>query len=101
MAVGGHLSTDIAGTIGQPVFRHGLLNPVITYWNQAATSLYGWTREEAMGQVVHELLRTHFPEPQASIERQVIATGAWNGRLVHWSKSGARISVAAFWTAQA
>jgi len=95
------MNTDIAGVIGQPVFRRGLLNPVITYWNQAATSLYGWTREEAMGKVAHELLSTHFPEPQAAIEAQVIATGAWNGRLVHRSKSGARISVAAFWTAQA
>ena len=95
------MNTDIAGVIGQPVFRRGILNPVITYWNQAATSLYGWTREEAMGQVAHELLSTHFPEPQLAIERQVIATGSWNGRLVHRSKAGARISVAAFWTAQA
>ena len=95
------MNTDIAGIIGQPVFRRGILNPVITYWNQAATSLYGWSADEAMGQVAHELLGTHFPEPQVAIERQVVATGAWNGRLVHRSKSGARISVAAFWTAQA
>ena len=95
------MNTDIAAVIGQPIFRRGILNPVITYWNPAAASVYGWTATEAIGQVAHELLGTQFPEPMETIIKQVIATGSWNGRLVHRAKNGAKLSMAAFWTAQA
>src|SRR6202142_4571381 len=32
------------------------MNDVITYWNQGARELYGWTREEAIGKHTHQLL---------------------------------------------
>ena len=92
--------SDIAAVIGQPVLRRGIVNAVITYWNPAAAWLYGWSEAEALGKVAHELLATRFPVPLEEIDRQVAATGAWNGRLVHLAKDGTRISVAAFWTAQ-
>ncbi len=93
--------SDIAAVIGQPVLRRGIVNAVITYWNPAAAWLYGWTEAEALGNVAHELLATRFPVPLTEIDQQVAATGAWNGRLIHRTKDGAKVSVAAFWTAQA
>jgi PAS domain-containing protein len=36
-------------------------NEVITYWNQAAETLYGWKKEEAIGKLVDELLSSVFP----------------------------------------
>ena len=36
---------------------------VITYWNRAATELYGWRREQAVGRKAAELLQTEFPVP--------------------------------------
>jgi PAS domain-containing protein len=29
------------------------MHDVITYWNRGAEDLYGWTRDEAVGQVTH------------------------------------------------
>src|SRR6202161_524767 len=33
----------------------------VTYWNKGAMELYGFTCEEALGRVAHELLQTQFP----------------------------------------
>ncbi|HZP18502.1 MAG TPA: ATP-binding protein, partial [Terriglobales bacterium] len=35
----------------------------ILYWNAGAEQVYGWTRKEALGKNLHELLQTQFPEP--------------------------------------
>ena len=34
------------------------MTDVITYWNHGAQEQYGWTSEEALGQVSHEIIRT-------------------------------------------
>jgi PAS domain S-box-containing protein len=45
---------------------------IITFWNRRAEVLYGWRKEEAVGRVSHDLLRTQFPQP---IGRDRIRTG--------------------------
>jgi PAS domain S-box-containing protein len=69
----------------------------ITYWNKGAWELYGYTREEALGHVPHELLRTEFPEPLEKIREQLDRDDRWTGELVHIKKDGTQIVVATRW----
>jgi PAS domain S-box-containing protein len=69
------------------------LGGVIRYWNRAAEELYGWTHDEALGQVSHKLLKTIHPEPWSQIEELLLRDGHWSGELVHQTPDGRRIVV--------
>lgn len=69
----------------------------IQYWNRGAEKLYGWSREEALGQVTHELLRTQFPEPFSEIVERTRKERSWQGELVHTRKDGTQITVLSRW----
>ncbi len=62
----------------------------ISYWNQGAEALYGWTKGQALGRPAHELLATRFPEPLPAIEKQVLDQGHWEGELVHTTREPRR-----------
>jgi PAS domain S-box-containing protein len=74
------------------------LNDVITYWNRAAEQLYGWTREEAVGRVSRELMRTSFPIPLEAITAELLRTGRWEGELLHTLRDGRQVVLASRWS---
>jgi len=76
------------------------LHDVITYWNRGAELLYGWPREEAIGKVPHELIRTVFPMPLAEIKAALLAADRWEGELVHTKRDGTKLVVASRWSLQ-
>ena len=65
----------------------------ITFWNESAEQVYGWSKREALGSSVHSLLKTMFPAPQAEIETLLMRDGSWTGELVHTDRSGSLIYV--------
>jgi PAS domain S-box-containing protein len=73
------------------------LDSTITFWCAGSEQLYGWKKEEAVGQSSHALLQTRFPKPLAEIEQELLEKGSWEGELSHATKSGSRLQVAAHW----
>jgi PAS domain S-box-containing protein len=59
--------------------------------------MYGWTKDKALGKVTHVLLKTEFPGPLEQVERKLKATGAWEGELLHTTRTGKRIIVVSRW----
>ena len=72
----------------------------IIYWNRAAEVMFGFTREEAVGRLGHELLQTRFPEPLEQILDRLRSGRQWQGELQHTRSNGTPIWVASQWIAQ-
>jgi PAS domain S-box-containing protein len=64
----------------------------ITAWNAASEDLYGFSRAEALGQPVHELLKTR-RETIPQIEDQLRGPGTWEGDLVRRTADGVLVTV--------
>jgi PAS domain S-box-containing protein len=71
----------------------------IVYWNEGAQRLYGYSWQEAKGQVGHELLQTTFPQELQEIQQQLHATGFWQGELIQVTKDGRHVRVESRWQA--
>ena len=76
------------------------MNDVITYWNRGAEERYGWSSQEAVGRISHELTQTALPAPLHEINAQLLKTGRWEGELVHVRRDGTSVMVASRWALQ-
>jgi PAS domain S-box-containing protein len=69
-------------------------NDCIVSWNTGAEMLYGFSKEEAIGRVSHDLFKTVFPVSKEAVAEALATTGDWQGELVHTAKDGHRVVVA-------
>jgi PAS domain S-box-containing protein len=69
----------------------------ITLWNEGARRRYGWTREEALGKISQELLRTQFSVPFLEIKQLLLTRGEWEGEVVQRTRDGQRIVCQSHW----
>ncbi|HUB32291.1 MAG TPA: PAS domain S-box protein [Bryobacteraceae bacterium] len=73
------------------------MDGAIEFWNRGAEDMYGWTKQEALGRNVHELLGTDLPLPLARVEEILRTEGEWSGELKHRSRTGRELEVWSRW----
>lgn len=69
----------------------------ITYWNNSAARLYGWTAEEAVGRSERELLYYDLDIFDQSVEK-LITEGEWTGEFKQKRNDGRIIDIEGRWT---
>jgi PAS domain S-box-containing protein len=73
----------------------------VLYWTTGCQRLYGWSRDEALGKVLHDLLKTRYPQPREDIINELSERGSWQGELVQQKKDGSLVSISSLWVARA
>jgi PAS domain S-box-containing protein len=76
-----------------PVLVRDMDNRIVL-WTRGAERLYGFSKEEALGRVSHELFQTEFPESLENLDEILRRTGRWEGALVHRKRDGERLVIA-------
>jgi PAS domain S-box-containing protein len=85
---------DLLALVNETVIVRDPQDNVI-YWNRAAEEMYGFSRDESIGRVTHDLLETHFasPETRESVRAILERDGVWEGEQTHVRHDGSSIVV--------
>ena len=73
---------------------------IISFWNRCAEETYGWSADEAIGRVADELLQTAYSDPRDVIEKILIDTGRWEGRVKQRTRDAVLLDIEARWALQ-
>jgi diguanylate cyclase (GGDEF)-like protein/PAS domain S-box-containing protein len=65
----------------------------ITFWNHEAQAVYGYSSQEALGCVEHELLGAASPESRQAIDQALAGESHWHGELSHTCRDGRVIAI--------
>ena len=74
------------------IFMWELDGPIL-YWNHGAELLYGYSSEEAVGQISHQLLQTERPVSPELFKKALKRNGEWIGDILHTTRDGRRLVV--------
>ena len=66
----------------------------LLFWNSGAETLYGWKREEVLGQDLHTVLKTVFPVSRDVIAADLNEGKAWQGNLIQKKRDGTEVVIA-------
>lgn len=68
----------------------------VTSWNHAAETIYGWRAEEAIGQIMAELIPTlYLDQDRATVLTDFRKSGHWSGTVRQTRKNGQTIHILA------
>ncbi|MGB9978223.1 PAS domain S-box protein [Methanobacterium sp.] len=76
----------------EAIFSWSLENGILS-WNHGAERLYGYNKEEAIGKVSHELLKTKHPIEFNKFIDILTHEKMWSGEVIHTTKQGKNIIV--------
>jgi PAS domain S-box-containing protein len=66
----------------------------ITSWNKIAVSIYGWTREEAVGKIENDIFHTKFPGTTSDkVQDALKSNGRWIGEVIQQTKDGSHLHI--------
>ncbi|MBI4976733.1 MAG: PAS domain S-box protein [Spirochaetes bacterium] len=69
-------------------------NFIITYWNDAATAMYGWSAAETIGKKSYDLLRTEYiGDTRETMTSRLRDAGRIQAEVIHQTKDGRRLFV--------
>ncbi len=74
------------------------VNNRITYWNHGAEHIFGYTRDEAIGQDLHQLLKTEFEKPFHQMIDELREKSRLIGEVIQYAKSGRRVTLLSRWS---
>jgi PAS domain S-box-containing protein len=74
------------------------LDGKIKLWNRGAERMYGWTKDEAIGKKIYDLLQTRLPAPADRVQQDLLRHGYWEGELIHTRKDGEQRYVESRWS---
>ena len=78
----------LLNTIGQAAIATDL-NGIVTFWNNAAEKIYGWTHDEALGQNIMMLTPTEQTREQAEeIMKKLTSGQTWEGEFMVKRRDG-------------
>ena len=76
------------------------LNGIITFWSKGAENLYGWSKDEAIGQDIDSLIKPEFSQPFEEILNKIKQEGKWSGEFFDTCKNGGKVAVQSYWLAK-
>lgn len=85
-------SFEIFDLVGESVIVRDLDGRIMA-WNKASETLYGYTREAAVGHVESAILNSEHTVSTADVETSCLATGHWEGEVKRKSAQGKQMLV--------
>jgi two-component system, chemotaxis family, CheB/CheR fusion protein len=77
----------------EPIFVWDFDDGIIE-WNHGSEQLYGYSRDEAIGQRKEQLLATEVPGSSFDqLRQELLARGSWTGEVLHRTKGGRQLTV--------
>jgi PAS domain S-box-containing protein len=75
------------------------MDETITFWNAGAEKLYGYTKQEALGQKINILLKAKHSKSYDEVITQLKQGKSWTGEITNYTKNNNEVIVQSYWTA--
>jgi PAS domain S-box-containing protein len=74
------------------------LDGTVSFWNEGCVDVYGWSRDEAVGQHLGDLIKCQFPVPIEQAHHELLAADRWDGEILRQHRDGGERLIAARWS---